>query len=254
MQASAETDPDQPITAHRLQPRPALRPAHPARAASRAPGRRASAAGAPPPAPVSVSDGWKSVPDPHNLGIAEDWGQGGGGTLPWAPVSLPNDFNATVSASSDTGSVGWYEVQLHRAADEPMAASGGSRSRACAATPRCGSTAYKIGSSSDPYAPFSLPATTLSPGQPNLLIVRVDNFKGAAQLPEDWWNWGGIMGPVTLAARRTASLKDPRRDAAARLPLSLRRVRVPAPSSTTRLGARSRRRSWSGRPPRAATP
>ena len=57
---------------------------------------------------------------------------------------------------------------------------------------------YNIGSNSDPYAPFSLPATTLLPGQKNLLIVRVDNIRGSGSLPEDWWNWGGIMGPVTL--------------------------------------------------------
>ena len=67
---------------------------------------------------------------------------------------------------------------------------------------------YKIGANSDPYAPFSLPATTLRPGQPNLLIVRVDNIKGAASLPEDWWNWGGIMGPVTLQPVGRLDVKD----------------------------------------------
>ena len=207
VQASAETDPDQPITAHRLQPRPALRPAHPARAASGAPGRRASAAGAPPPAPVPVSDGWKSVPDPHNLGIAEDWGQGGGGTLPWAPVSLPNDYNATVSPTSDTGSVAWYEVQF----TGPPIADGRAWRVAFESVRRNAQVwlnGYKIGASSDPYAPFSLPATTLRPGQPNLLIVRVDNIKGAASLPEDWWNWGGIMGPVTLQPVGRLDVKD----------------------------------------------
>ena len=207
VQASAETDPDQPITAHRLQPRPALRPAHPARAASGAPGRRASAAGAPPPAPVPVSDGWKAVPDPHNLGIAEDWGQGGGGTLPWAPVSLPNGYNATVSPTSDTGSVAWYEVQF----TGPPIAEGRAWRVAFESVRRNAQVwlnGYKIGTSSDPYAPFSLPATTLRPGQPNLLIVRVDNIKGAASLPEDWWNWGGIMGPVTLQPVGRLDVKD----------------------------------------------
>ena len=55
VRASAETDPDQPITAHHLQAKPDLRPAHRARAraASGARGRRASAASALPPATVA---------------------------------------------------------------------------------------------------------------------------------------------------------------------------------------------------------
>ena len=56
----------------------------------------------------------------------------------------------------------------------------------------------QVGASDDPYAPFSVPAATLHPKAPNVLVVRVDDFKPPGSLPEDWWNWGGIIGPVTL--------------------------------------------------------
>ncbi len=160
------------------------------------------------PAPaVPLTDGWQWVPDPHNLGIAEDWGQGGGGSLPWSPVSIPNDYNATVSSTSDAGTVAWYEVQF---TGPPI-----TRDRAWRVAfesvrrnAQVWLNGYKIGSNSDPYAPFSLPATTLKPGQPNLLIVRVDNVRGGGSLPEDWWNWGGIMGPVTLEPVGRLGLND----------------------------------------------
>src|SRR2546421_9790717 len=54
-----------------------------------------------PPAPMQLSDGWRYLPDPHNLGIAMDWGRGGAANQPWAPVSIPNDFNPTVSGTSN---------------------------------------------------------------------------------------------------------------------------------------------------------
>ena len=207
VEAAGETDPDQPTTTHQLQAKPAIRPAHRARAASASPVGHARAASARLPATVSLSDGWKWVPDPHNLGIAEDWGQGGGGSLPWAPVTLPNDFNAAVSSTSDIGTVAWYEVKF----TGPPNTAGRAWQVAFESVRRNAQVwlnGYKLGSNSDPYAPFSLPATTLKPGEPNLLIVRVDNIKGGGSLPEDWWNWGGIMGPVTLRSVGRLDTKD----------------------------------------------
>jgi beta-glucuronidase len=48
---------------------------------------------------------------------------------------------------------------------------------------------------------------TLVPGKPNLLVVRVDNFLNGS-LPEDWWNWGGIVQPVTLQPVGRVQLQD----------------------------------------------
>jgi hypothetical protein len=200
---------DEPVAT--LRPVPALTPdrasarARRARAPARA--RTALASTSRPPAPVPLSEGWKWVPDPHNMGIAEDWGQGGGGTLPWSAVSIPNDFNATVSSTSNTGTVAWYELQF---TGPPV-----TRDRAWRVAfesvrrnAQVWLNGYKIGSNSDPYASFSLPATTLKPRAPNTLIVRVDNIRGGGSLPEDWWNWGGIMGPVTLQPVGRLDIKD----------------------------------------------
>src|SRR5438309_7653528 len=160
-----------------------------------------------PPPSVPLADGWQWVADPHNLGIAEDWGQGGGAGLPWSPVSIPNDYNAAVSSTSDTGTVAWYQVSFTGPAitrDRAWrVAFEGVRRNA-----QVWLNGYKIGSNSDPYAPFSLAATTLKPHQPNVLIVRVDNIRGGGSLPEDWWNWGGIMGPVRLEPVGRLDLKD----------------------------------------------
>ena len=160
-----------------------------------------------PPASIPLSAGWQYLPDPHNLGIAEDWGRGAAASQPWAPVTLPNDFNPAVSSSSDTGTVGWYQVHFNG----PPITAGRSWRVAFEGVRRHAQVwlnGYPIGSSDDPYGPFSLPASSLVPGVSNLLSVRVDNFRGAGSLPEDWWNWGGITGPVTLEPAGRLLLRD----------------------------------------------
>jgi len=157
-----------------------------------------------PPAPVPLTSGWGYRADPHNLGIAAHW-EGGGGT--WAPVTIPNDFNAVISARSDAGTIGWYEVRF----TGPPVTAGRSWRVAFESVRRTAQVwlnGHEIGSSSDPYAPFSLPASTLIPGGQNLLVVRVDNIRGPDALPEDWWNWGGIMGPVSLQPAGRLALTD----------------------------------------------
>jgi Glycosyl hydrolases family 2, TIM barrel domain/Glycosyl hydrolases family 2 len=53
-----------------------------------------------------------------------------------------------------------------------------------------------------------LPASSLEPGRPNRLVVRVDDIKGPDSLPEDWWNWGGIVDPVALEPVGRVELSD----------------------------------------------
>jgi Glycosyl hydrolases family 2, TIM barrel domain/Glycosyl hydrolases family 2, sugar binding domain/Glycosyl hydrolases family 2 len=160
-----------------------------------------------PPAQVQLSDGWRYLADPHNLGIAEDWGRGGAANQPWTPVAIPNDFNPTVSSTSDSAAVGWYEVAFKG----PPITSGRSWRVAFEGVRRNAEVwlnGYELGTNSDPYAPFSLPATSLIPDGENLLVVRVDNVRGRGSLPEDWWDWGGIMGPVSLQPAGRLSLND----------------------------------------------
>jgi hypothetical protein len=160
-----------------------------------------------PPAPIPLSTGWSYLADPTNVGVQQSWGQGGAAGRSWTPVSIPNDFNPTVSSLGDQGTVGWYQLRF----TGPAVSSGRSWNVAFESVRRNAQAwlnGYPIGGSSDPYAPFSLPARGLVPGGSNLLIVRVDNFRGAGSLPEDWWNWGGIMGPVALQPSGRLVLRD----------------------------------------------
>src|SRR5581483_6016164 len=151
-----------------------------------------SSGSAEPPQPVALTSGWRFRADGHRS---------------WHPVAIPNDYNPTVNSRGDRGSVGWYEVRF----SAPASSSGRSWSVHFESVRRNATVwlnGYKIGHSSDPYAPFTLPATTLVPGARNTLAVRVDNLKGPGTLPEDWWNWGGIMGPVELRPVGRASLNE----------------------------------------------
>jgi hypothetical protein len=150
-----------------------------------------------PPAPVALMSGWRFAPDPNDVGLAGGWAMRPALASTWAPVALPHDFNPVISAASNRGGVGWYAIDF----TGPGITSGRSWSVRFESVRRNAEVwlnGVELGTSSDPYTPFSLPAGSLVPGGPNLLVVRVDNLKGRDPLPEDWWNWGGILGPVTL--------------------------------------------------------
>jgi hypothetical protein len=65
----------------------------------------------------------------------------------------------------------------------------------------------RVGRNVDPYTPFTVPARGLRPGQPNELQVIVDGRKDP-KLPEAWWNWNGIVRPVTLVPAGPAHIAD----------------------------------------------
>ncbi len=167
----------------------------------------AAQAAARPPAAMPLDDGWRYQPDPGNIGMNQNWGQGGAPSSGWVPVTIPNDFNPTVSASGTRGTVGWYEVQF-TGPEQPSGRAWSVHFEAVRRNATVWLNGDQIGGNSDPYAPFTLPARSLVPGSPNTLIVRVDNIKGRGALPEDWWNWGGIVGPVSLEPVGRLSLGD----------------------------------------------
>jgi beta-glucuronidase len=149
------------------------------------------------PRPVSLSEGWQFLPDPRNIGLADNWAHGGATTFSWAPVTIPNTFNPTISAAADLGSVGWYRIAFR---GPPAASDRGwdvSFQEARRVTDVWLNGRY-LGHNADAYVPFSFPASSLRPGAANELIVRVDNRLVPGHLAQDWWNYGGIMRPVTL--------------------------------------------------------
>ena len=65
----------------------------------------------------------------------------------------------------------------------------------------------RLGRNVDPYTPFTLEARGLRPGRPNNLEVIVDGRKNP-DLPEGWWNWNGIVRPVSLVPAGPAHIED----------------------------------------------
>jgi beta-glucuronidase len=150
-----------------------------------------------PPQPIALTDGWQYLADPSNIGLEDNWEQGGATSFHWTPVSIPNSFNTAISAASDLGSVGWYRVTFK---GPPAANDRGwdvSFEEARRVTDVWLNGRY-LGRNADPYVPFSFPASSLRPGARNELIVRVDNRLLPGHVAEDWWNYGGIVRPVTL--------------------------------------------------------
>ena len=65
----------------------------------------------------------------------------------------------------------------------------------------------RVGRNVDPYTPFTVPARGLRPNRRNELVVIADGRKNP-KLPEGWWNWNGIVRPVTLVPAGPAHIAD----------------------------------------------
>jgi beta-glucuronidase len=154
---------------------------------------------------LQLDHGWQFRLDPHARGGLDAWRKGGprGG---WSAVTVPHVFDPTPVASAFHGTIGWYRVRFLGPAT-PRGFGWALRFGAVRRTATVWLNGRKIGASTDPYAPFLLPAAGLAPHRSNLLVVRVVNRKQA--LPrEGWWNWGGITRPVTLVPQGPLTLHD----------------------------------------------
>src|SRR3954454_4094207 len=143
-----------------------------------------------PPAPVPISSGWQLSFDHAS----------------WSDTTVPGVFDANTQASEFGGRVGWYRVTF----TGPTAPEGYDWALRFESVRRVADATLNgvpIGTNTDPYVPFELPASGLRAGQPNTLEVRVDNRK-AHEPREGWWNWGGIVRPVTLVPRGRVELRD----------------------------------------------
>ncbi|NLT07226.1 MAG: hypothetical protein GXY03_13095 [Solirubrobacterales bacterium] len=123
----------------------------------------------------------------------------------WRPARVPSAFSGVARAAEYGGT-----EKLYRLVFTPPAVEGYEwklrfeqvRRRAVVSL-----NGQRIGISIDPYTPFEVPATGLRPGEPNTLEVLVDSRKDP-KLQEGWWNWGGIVRPVSLVPVGPAHVSD----------------------------------------------
>jgi hypothetical protein len=120
---------------------------------------------------------------------------------------MPNAWNGLLTNGNDGGRVGWYRVRF-RAPRALAARTWEVRFDGVRRNADVWLNGVKLGANDIPYAPFTLPASSLLAGATNTLVVRVDNVKGPSTLPEDWWNWGGIVRAVTLEPVGRIALAD----------------------------------------------
>jgi beta-glucuronidase len=124
----------------------------------------------------------------------------------WEPATVPHVFDARPNPDVFFGSVGWYRLSFKG----PATAAGAGwalRFEQVRRKAHVWLNGRDLGTHSDPYTPFELPATGLRPGRPNTLVVRVD-YRRNPKLREGWWNWGGITRAVSLVARGPVVMHD----------------------------------------------
>ena len=145
--------------------------------------------------PVPLMTGWQFHPDAANQGVAQHW-ETGGPTTGWTTISMPHVFDPRPLPELFNGTVGWYRLTF----DGPATRAGFTWALRFEGVRRIAHVWFNgrdLGSNSDPYTPFEMRTRGFRIGKPNTVVVRVDNRKSAA-LREGWWNWGGIVRPVTL--------------------------------------------------------
>jgi beta-galactosidase/beta-glucuronidase len=166
---------------------------------------RAQAAAPAPPQPPPPFEGQpEGVPTAQPA--AAPGGRAGQTAAQWSPVTVPNVFNTKAVASEYAGSVRRYRLRFRGPRTPP-----GFRWLIHFESVRRGATVLlngrKLGRNKDPYTPFTFEARGLRPDRPNQLLVVVDSRKDP-RLPEGWWNWGGIVRPVSLIPAGPAHLRD----------------------------------------------
>lgn len=143
------------------------------------------------PAPVKLDAGWEFRFDSNPA---------------FAPVAVPHVFDPKPVDDDYRGKVGWYRLRFEAPATPPgytwnLDFEGVRR------VSRVSLNGRPIGVNSNPYQTFSLPARGLKAGKTNELLVRVHNLR-PKDLREGWWNWGGIVRPVTLRPRGEITYED----------------------------------------------
>ncbi|HEX4108198.1 MAG TPA: glycoside hydrolase family 2 TIM barrel-domain containing protein [Solirubrobacteraceae bacterium] len=161
----------------------------------------------PPPSAVNLDGTWQYRADPRQDGVSLGWPTGDG-ARGWQAATVPGVYNPNPLPQYFGGSVGWYR----RSFTTPSTPTGFGWTLNFGEVRRVAEVwlnGVELGTHSDPYIAFTLPARSLAPpGQSNSLVVRVNNIKGV-EPREGWWNWGGITRTVQLIPQGPVVLKNP---------------------------------------------
>ncbi|MGI9081752.1 MAG: glycoside hydrolase family 2 protein [Thermoleophilaceae bacterium] len=145
------------------------------------------------PQPAPPQEGPEATPGPRPLVLRASQVESG-----WRAVRVPSVFDPDARPELFGGTVKQYRLRFRGPVAKGFAwAFRFEQSRRRTTVFLNG---RRVGLSIDPYTPFEVPATGLRAGRSNTLEVQVDSRKDP-RVPEGWWNWGGIVRPVTLVPR-----------------------------------------------------
>jgi beta-galactosidase/beta-glucuronidase len=154
-----------------------------------------------PPQPVQLT-GWEFRFDPTDQGMLARWWQTADRGQDWQDVFDPNPATETF-----LGTIGWYRLKFPTPAT-PEGFSWALNFQGARRVARVWLNGRALGGNGNPYQPFTLSADGLRrDGGLNELVVRVQN-KRDPELREGWWNWGGLVRPVSLVPRGRVMWED----------------------------------------------
>jgi beta-glucuronidase len=125
---------------------------------------------------------------------------------PWQPARVPSVFDTRALPSLYPGGVRSYRVSF-TGPRTPRGFGWLLRFESVRRKATVFLNGHRVGTGGDPYTPFTVPARGLRPSKRNRLLVVVDGRKNP-ELPEGWWNWNGIVRPVTLVPAGPAHIED----------------------------------------------
>jgi beta-glucuronidase len=163
------------------------------------------AGGTTPPAAIGLGADWLRVQDPTDTGLAVGRQTGAGDG--WTPVAIPDVTQPAPTPASYAGSVWWYS----RRVSVPAAAAGATWALRFEGVRRIASVyvdGRELAQNDDPYSPFEVELPASTAGRTVTVVVRVDGRR-PSPLSEGWWNWTGIVRPVSLVPRARLNTVDP---------------------------------------------
>jgi beta-glucuronidase len=165
----------------------------------------AAASQAIPAAAVSLAGRWRFAVDPEAAGERRGWATPEYDDAAWATVRVPHTWNV-MPEHRDYEGVAWYRRRF-TLPDSARAGHVRLRFEAVFYLARVWLNGVDLGEHEGGYTPFEFDVSGIArPGADNVLAVRVDNQRRMDRLPAtlkpdwsfDWWNYGGIVRPVTL--------------------------------------------------------